>query len=77
VLREPATVAFGLALRWHREERGWSQEALAHRAGLHPTYVGQIERGEKSSTIPTIFKLSAGLDVTTPQLFAATERFLG
>jgi len=76
VPRDPATVAFGLALRWYREQRGWSQEALAHEAGLHPTYVGQIERGEKSSTIPTIFKLSAGLDVATPALFAAAERFL-
>jgi transcriptional regulator with XRE-family HTH domain len=77
VPRDAPTVAFGLAVRWYREERGWSQETLAYRAGLHPTYVGQIERGEKSSTIPTIFKLSAGLELATPELFAAAERFLG
>jgi transcriptional regulator with XRE-family HTH domain len=75
VPRDAATVAFGLALRWFREERGWSQETLGYRAGLHPTYIGQIERGEKSSTIATIFKLSAGLDLAPAQLVEAAQRF--
>jgi transcriptional regulator with XRE-family HTH domain len=74
--REPAPIAFGLAVRWYREERGWSQETLAFRCGLHPTYVGPIERGEKSPTITTVFKLSAGLEVRPAQLVEAAERFL-
>jgi transcriptional regulator with XRE-family HTH domain len=72
--RDPATVAFGLAVRWFREERCLSQEALGHRAGVHPTYVGQVERGEKSPTIGTVFKLSAALDLAPGQLVEAAER---
>jgi transcriptional regulator with XRE-family HTH domain len=72
--RDPATVAFGLAVRWFREERRLSQETLGHRAGVHPTYVGQVERGEKSPTIGTVFKLSAALDLAPGQLVEAAER---
>jgi transcriptional regulator with XRE-family HTH domain len=75
VPRDPATVAFGLAVRWFREERELSQETLGHRAGIHPTYVGQIERGEKSPTIATVFKLSGALDLAARELVEATERF--
>ena len=37
----------GERLRSYRNQKGWSQEKLAERAGLHPTYIGQLERGEK------------------------------
>jgi transcriptional regulator with XRE-family HTH domain len=76
VPRDPATVAFGLAVRWFREERRLSQEALAHPAGLHPTYVGQIERGEKSPTIATVFRLSRALEVAPAELMRSAERLL-
>jgi transcriptional regulator with XRE-family HTH domain len=73
--RDAATVAFGLAVRWFREERRLSQETLGHRAGVHPTYVGQVERGEKSPTIATVFKLSAALGLAPGQVVEAAERF--
>jgi transcriptional regulator with XRE-family HTH domain len=63
-------------VRWFREERRLSQETVGHRAGMHPTYVGQVERGEKSPTIASVFKLSGALDVAPGRLIEAAERFV-
>ncbi|HEY6528640.1 MAG TPA: helix-turn-helix transcriptional regulator [Cellvibrionaceae bacterium] len=55
---EPITQAFGQKIRATRKSFGWSQEALAHRAGLNRSYLGQIERGETLVSIVTIEKLA-------------------
>lgn len=47
-----------------------SQEALAHRAGLHRTVVGFIERGEREPGVLTVWKLADALNVTPAELFA-------
>lgn len=44
-----------------REERGWSQEELAARCGLHRTYVGAIERGEYNITVNTLERIAHSL----------------
>ena len=44
------TQTIGRKLRQFRQKKGYSQETLADRAGLHPTYIGQVERGEKNIT---------------------------
>ena len=59
----------GERLRGYRNQLGWSQERLAERANLHPTYIGQLERGEKNATIESISKVSAALDTSLSQLF--------
>jgi transcriptional regulator with XRE-family HTH domain len=61
----PARVLFGLALRQAREKEGMSQEVLAERAGLHRTYIGQVERGEKNISIGNMEHLAhaVGLEV--------------
>ena len=41
------TQTIGRKLRQYRQKQGYSQEALADRAGLHPTYIGQVERAGK------------------------------
>ena len=51
------TQTIGRKLRQYRQKQGYSQEALADRAGLHPTYIGQVERGEKNITVETLGKL--------------------
>jgi len=51
-----------------RKTRGWSQEELADRAGLHRTFVSQIERATKRSTIDTVEKVAKALEVTCGQL---------
>lgn len=60
---------FGKKVRLLRIERGLSQEELAHRAGLHRTYIGMIERAEKNITLVNIEKISIALDVELIELF--------
>ncbi len=62
-------VLFGRALRTLREERGYSQEDLAERAGLHRNYVGGIERGERNVALENISKLAKALSVRMQDLF--------
>ncbi|MGA7291935.1 MAG: helix-turn-helix transcriptional regulator [Terriglobales bacterium] len=50
--------AFGVVLRQLREKRGYSQEALAHRAGYHRNYISQLERGEKSPSLAALFNFA-------------------
>jgi transcriptional regulator with XRE-family HTH domain len=51
-----------------------SQEALAERAGLHRTYVGGIERGERNVSLVNVGLLAEALEVDLPSLMAAVER---
>jgi transcriptional regulator with XRE-family HTH domain len=67
-------VAFGRAVRDLRLSRGLSQEALAERAGLHRTYIGGIERGERNVSLVNIGLLSDALSVDLATLMAAAER---
>lgn len=59
----------GERIRQLRLEKGWSQEELAHRASIHPSHMGQIERGEKSFTIDSLEKVIKALDITFEELF--------
>ena len=60
---------FGTRLRQLREERGYSQEELAERAGLHRNYVGGVERGERNVALENIVKLAKALSVPPRDLF--------
>jgi transcriptional regulator with XRE-family HTH domain len=60
---------FGKSIRTLREERGYSQEELAERAGLHRNYVGGIERGERNVGLENVGKLAKALAVRTRDLF--------
>ena len=51
---------------------GLTQEALAERAGLHWTYVGSVERGERNVSIDNICRLAWALGVDVEELFART-----
>lgn len=60
---------FGKKVRELRLERGYSQEAFAFECGLHRTYIGCIERGEKNITIVNIEKIAKALKIKTYELF--------
>ena len=62
------TQTIGIRLRQQRSRRGYSQERLAELAGLHPTYIGQIERGEKNLTVESLSKITQALGVPMSQL---------
>jgi transcriptional regulator with XRE-family HTH domain len=55
-------------LRRLRTERGWSQEEFADRAGIHRTYVSDLERGARNPTITIVERLAKGLKVRAGSL---------
>lgn len=54
---------FATNLRRRRLELGLSQEGLAERAGVHRTYIGMLERGEKNATLSSIERIALALEV--------------
>ena len=54
----------GKNVRRLREAKGWSQEAFADEAGIHRTYVSDIERGARNPTIAVLEKLAKPLGVS-------------
>jgi transcriptional regulator with XRE-family HTH domain len=62
--KDPMLARLGGYLRKVRIKRGWSQEALAFKCGLHRTYIGSIERGEYNVTILSLRKITDTLKVS-------------
>ena len=65
---------FGQRVRVLREQAGLSQEALAAKAGIHRTYVGGVERGERNLSLKNIMRLAAALDVHPRELFEGADK---
>ncbi len=55
--------AVGRNLRAYREAKGLSQEAFADELGVHRTYMGGIERGERNLTLKSLERIAAQLDL--------------
>lgn len=67
---------FGEVISQLRRNAGLSQEALADKAGVHRTYVSQLERGLKSPTLAVLIKLGAALEVKPSKILVLLERSL-
>lgn len=73
-MKTPALRAFGDAVREFRKQRGLSQEELADRAGLHRTYIGGIERGERNVGLLNIVTLAKALEIDPSELLKGLDR---
>jgi transcriptional regulator with XRE-family HTH domain len=68
MMKDTNCLAFGKKIRTMRKMHGWSQEVLAEKAGLHPTYIGGIERGERNPSLINLVRLAKALRVSLPEL---------
>jgi len=64
---------FGARVRAERERQGVSQEELADRAGIHRTYLGGVERGERNIGILNVLRIARALSVRPSALFKDFE----
>jgi transcriptional regulator with XRE-family HTH domain len=68
-----AECLFGQEISRIRKNRGISQEELGFQAGVHRTYVSQVERGLKSPTLAVILKLTLALNCSAGRLVGKIE----
>jgi transcriptional regulator with XRE-family HTH domain len=72
-----SNAAFGKIIAGLRRTARLSQEELAESAGIHRTYVSQIERGLKSPTIVMLFRLARALNTTPSRIVKQLETDIG
>ena len=59
----------GLNLKKYRLEKGLTQENLAEKVGIHPTYVGKLEGGKNNPSTKMLYKITRALGITLSDLF--------
>lgn len=76
-LRQPSseiTTVLADNIREFRRQHGLSQEDFAAQCGLHRTYVGSVERGERNVTLSTLEVFASVLDVSVPELLTPRKQ---
>jgi transcriptional regulator with XRE-family HTH domain len=68
-----ARLIFAKNLRKLRQSRSLSQEKLAELSGLHRTYIGSVERGERNISIDNMERIAMALHVEIPDLLKRTD----
>lgn len=68
-----AEKVFGTVLRDIRKEQGFTQETLGFASGYHATYIGQLERGQKSPSLRTIIDLASTLNTHGSEMLRRVE----
>lgn len=66
-------LALGDVIRVRRMNMGMSQQELADIAGVHRTYISDIERGARNLTVTTVGKIAAALETTSSRLYRLTD----
>ncbi len=69
-----STISLGSVIASLRGKMSLSQEGLAEKAGVHRTYISQLERNLKSPTLDTLRRIAAALEVRTSALVQMTEK---
>lgn len=67
-------LALGAELTDRRIRQGWSQQQIADMLGYDISYIGQLERGEKSPTFRTLMSFADAFEIKVSQLVAAAEK---
>ena len=70
---EDLTRILAANVRGFRHAKKLSQEELADLCGLHRTYIGSVERGERNATLSTLETLAAALDVSVIELLSKRD----
>jgi transcriptional regulator with XRE-family HTH domain len=65
--------ALGARIKELRKRLGISQEELAGRAGMHWTYLSDLERGRQTPTLDMLNRVARGLDVTLAEFFSTLD----
>lgn len=60
-------------LRRYRTAQGWSQERFAFEAGIHRTYVSDLERAARNPSLTILERLATPLNVSASALIAEAE----
>lgn len=68
-MKSNVNIAFGKRVAELRKNAGYSQEQFAFKCGVDRTYIGVVERGEKSPTLNTIDKIASALGISKSELF--------
>jgi len=66
-------VVIGQRIRNHRKRRGISQEELAHLSNFSVSFIGEVERAEKSPSLENLHKICRALEITIQELFEQVE----
>jgi transcriptional regulator with XRE-family HTH domain len=71
--RDPILRILGQTVAKYRQAKGLSQEALAEKAGLHRTYLSDIERGVRNPGIKNVVRLAKALGISTAELVEGVD----
>ena len=71
--RDASLQKFGSKVRELRSKKNLSQEDLAEKSGLHRTYIGGIERGERNLALINLLRIAEALEITASELLEGIE----
>ena len=66
--KSPVLIALGKNVREMREQKKLTQEALAERSGLDPSYISGIERAVRNPSVMSLARLANGLECTVSEI---------
>jgi transcriptional regulator with XRE-family HTH domain len=72
-VNDPLIQRLGQRIRELRNQKGWSQEEFADVCGVHRTYMGHLERGEKNLSFRSIMRVASALEIPLSMLFSGIE----